>query len=329
MNQGFPLSGASTRRSILAAGAAFAIGITAFLPSLAQADDYPSKPITLYIGYGPGGQTDVVGRGVAKVLADQLGVPINVVNKPGAGGALAASQLKKEAPDGYTAMFHTNSVVDADPFMSARINFKPDDFDYAGMVTAFQQGLAAPKDAPYDSIQEYVAWAKKNPGSVFGSLSPLSKMYIDQIAKREGLDVNVMPLASGSEMINALLGKQAALVLSGGIHYRYPEETKTIVATTTFRHVSAPDVGTIDEAGYGLGIDARTTLILPKGTPRDILGKLSTALKATETDEEFKAIVSAADIPIMYMDLDQAAAEIAKNYAKNKAIFEKAGIVPQ
>ncbi|MCM2474534.1 tripartite tricarboxylate transporter substrate binding protein [Rhizobium sp. CG5] len=328
MNQTNPRTRPS-RFSITALAAAFAIGLTAILPTHAIAQDYPSKPITLYIGYGPGGQTDVVGRGVAKVLSEALGVPVNVVNKPGAGGALAASQLQKDAPDGYTAMFHTNSVVDADPFMSARINFKPEDFAYAGMVTAFQQGLAAPKDAPYNSIQEYVAWAKQNPGSVFGSLSPLAKMYIDQIAKREGLDVNVMPLASGSEMINALLGKQAALVLSGGIHYRYPDDTKTIVATTTFRHVSAPDVGTIDEAGYGLGIDARTTLILPKGTPREILEKLSKALKATETDKDFNTLVSAADIPIMYMDLDQAAAAITEGYARNKAIIEGAGVVPQ
>lgn len=328
MNQNHTKS-RQVRLCISALGAALAIGVSVILPAPAIAQDYPSKPITLYIGYGPGGQTDVVGRGVAKVLSGVLGVPVNVVNKPGAGGALAASQLQKEAPDGYTAMFHTNSVIDAEPFMSARINFKPEDFEYAGMVTAFQQGLAAPKDAPYNSIQEYVAWAKQNPGSVYGSLSPVSKMYIDQIAKREGLHVNVMPLASGSEMINALLSKQAALVLSGGIHYRYPDETKTIVATTTFRHQSAPDVGTIDEAGYGLGIDARTTLFLPKGTPRDILEKLSTALKATETDADFKKLVSAADIPIMYMDLDQAAAAISEGYARNKAIIEGAGIVPQ
>jgi tripartite-type tricarboxylate transporter receptor subunit TctC len=225
--------------------------------------------------------------------------------------------------------FHTDHVVTADPFTTSRINFKPDDFEYAGKVTAFQQGLAAPKDAPYDTLAEFVEWSKENPGAVYGSLSPLSKMYMDEIAKKNGLKVNIMPLKSGADVVTVLLGKQASLALSGGIHYRYPNEIKTIVATTTFRHASAPGVETMDEAGYGLSMDARTTLFLPKGTPRAVLEKLSTALKATETDGEFEKIVSAADIPIMYMDLDEAAEDMRTSYDKNKAIFEGAGIVPQ
>lgn len=307
---------------------ALAFAALALLPLSVQAQDYPSRPLTMFIGYGPGGQTDLVGRGVAKVLSDQLGVPVNVVNKPGSGGALAAYQLQKEQPDGYTMLFQTDNVINIEPFTTKRITFKPEDFEYAGMVTAFQQGLAAPKDAPYDTIKEFVAWAKEHPGAVYGSLSPMTKLYMDEIARKNDLDVNIMPLKSGSEVINVLLGKQVDLVLSGGIHYRYPEEIKTIVATTTFRHEAAPDVQTIDEAGYGLSMDARTTLILPKGTPREILEKLSTALAATETDADFKKITAAADIPIMYMDTDAATEEIRQTYDQNKTIIEGAGVVP-
>ncbi|MBR9762637.1 MAG: tripartite tricarboxylate transporter substrate binding protein [Rhodobacteraceae bacterium] len=308
---------------------ALALGLGTLVASGAQAQDYPSKPITMFIGYGAGGQTDLVGRGVAQVLSDQLGVPVNVVNKPGSGGALAAYQLQKEDPDGYTVMFHTDGIINAEPFTTKRITFTPEDFEYAGMITAFQQGLAAPKDAPYDTVAEFVDWAKQNPGAVFGSLSPMAKLYMDEIAKANDLDVNIMPLKSGGEVVNTLLGKQVALVFSGGIHYRYPDETKSIAATTTFRHPSAPDVETINEAGYPLGMDARTTLILPKGTPREVLETLSTALAAAATDEQFQKVVGAADIPIMYFDLDAAAEEITQSYAANKAIIEGAGIEPQ
>ena len=153
----------STRRSVLGAGLALALGVAGFAHAV-FADEYPSKPITMFIGYNAGGQTDLVGRAAAKVMSDQLGVPINVVNKPGAGGVVAVSELAKAAPDGYTIMFHSSSVVDTEPLMMKRVEFTPDDFDYAGMITAFQVGMATYKDAPYDDLDGFVAWAKKNPG---------------------------------------------------------------------------------------------------------------------------------------------------------------------
>ncbi|MCB1465251.1 MAG: tripartite tricarboxylate transporter substrate binding protein BugD, partial [Nitratireductor sp.] len=167
-----------TKRHLLVACAALAI--TGLVPAIAAAEDYPSKPITMYIGYNAGGQTDLVGRATAKVMSDQLGVPINVVNKPGAGGVVAAHELQKADPDGYTLLFHSNAVINAEPHMMKRVDFKPDDFEYAGMITAFQVGLATHKDAPYDSLEEFVAWAKENPGFAYGALSPASRMYMEQ-----------------------------------------------------------------------------------------------------------------------------------------------------
>ncbi len=316
-----------TKRQLLVACAALAI--TGLVPAIAAAEDYPSKPITMYIGYNAGGQTDLVGRATAKVMSDQLGVPINVVNKPGAGGVVAAHELQKADPDGYTIMFHSNAVINAEPHMMKRVDFKPDDFEYAGMITAFQVGLATHKDAPYDSLEEFVAWAKENPGFAYGSLSPASRMYMEQIAKKEGLDVNIVPLKGGGEMVSSILGKQVALALSGGINYKYPDEMKMISALTSFRHPSAPDVNTIEEDGYPLAMDSRTTLILPKGTPRPVLDKLAEALKAAETDEDFAKIVAAANIPIMYLGVDAANREMHDSYMKHKGIMESVGYQPQ
>jgi len=319
----------TNRRQLLAVATAALLALAGLEPSTATAGDYPDRPITMLVGYKAGGQTDLVGRGVAKVLAEQLGVPVNVVNKPGGGGILAAHELRKAKPDGYTILLHSSSVINTEPFVMARVDFKPDDFDYAGMITAYQVALATQKDAPYDNLAEFVTWAKAHPGFSYGSLSPTARMTMEVIAKQEGLDVNIVPLKGGGDMLNALLGNQVALVMSGGIHYKYPDQLKSIAALTTFRHPSAPDVETINEAGYPLGMDSRTTLILPKGTPRAALERLSTALKAAETDADFAKVVAAADIPIMYRDLDQAAAEIANSYVANKAIFEAAGVTPQ
>jgi len=305
------------------------VGAVVWMTGAVQAEEYPSRPITMYVGYKAGGQTDLVGRAAAKVLSDQLGVPVNVVNKPGSGGVVAAYQLQKAKSDGYTLLFHANSVVNTAPFLMKRVTFKPEDFEYAGMITAYQTALAAHKDAPYDTLAEFVAWAKKNPGASFGALSPGARMYMEEIAKKNELDVNILPLKGGGDMLNALLGHQVALVLSGGIHYKYPDQLKSIVAATTFRHPSAPNIETIEEAGYPMGMDTRTTLFLPKGTPRSILERLSAALVAAETDKTFIKVVSAVNIPIMYKDLDAARDEMINGYAKNKAIFEGAGITPK
>ena len=312
----------STRRHIL--GAAFALGLGALAgPALAQGA-YPSKPITMLVGYGAGGQTDLIARAAAQVMSRELGQPINVVNKPGAGGAVAARELSQADPDGYTIMFHSNSVINSAPFIMENVTFTPDDFDYAGMITAYQVGMAAPKDAPFDNITEYVAWAKENPGSTYAALSPEARLYMDEIVKATGIEVNIVPVQSGGDMITALLGGQVMMAFSGGIHYRYPDELKSVSALTSFRHPSAPDVPTIEEEGYPLGMDSRTTVIAPKGTPRDVLEALSTALAAAEGDADFKTVTDTANIPITYLDLDAAAEEIRATYEKNKGIIEGA-----
>lgn len=317
----------STRRLFLGATAALALGLSGLAAPSWAAGDYPTGPITMYVGYAAGGQTDLVARAAAKVMSGQLNVPINVVNKPGAGGAVAARELQKAAADGYTLLFHANTVVTSAPFIMKRVDFKLDDFEYAGMITAYQAGLVTQKDAPFDDLDGFVAWAKKHPGFSYGSLSPEARMYMEAIAKKNGLDVNIVPLKGGGAMINAILGKQVVLALSGGIHNKFPDQMKMITALTTFRHPSAPDVKTIEENGYPLGMDSRTTLILPKGTPRPILDRLGNALKAAETDADFKRVVSAANIPIMYMGVDAANKEMHDSYVKNRGILESAGLI--
>lgn len=313
-----------TKRGLLGliSGAALSL---ASLSGVAFAEDaYPDRPITMLVGYGAGGQTDLVARAAAQIMSDHLGQPINVVNKPGAGGAVAARELTKAKPDGYTMLFQSNSVVNTSPFIMEGIDFTPDDFEYAGMITAYQVGMAARKDSPFDNLTEYVEWARENPGSSYGALSPEARLYIEALSKQNGLDINIVPLQSGSEMINALLGNQVAAAFSGGIHYRYPEELKTISALTTFRHPSAPNVPTIEEEGYPMAMDSRTTLFLPKGTPRAILDRLAEALSFAENDESFQKITAAADIPIKFLNVDESYSEIRSSHDKNKKIIEDA-----
>ncbi|MDR7033869.1 tripartite tricarboxylate transporter substrate binding protein [Mesorhizobium sp. BE184] len=315
------------RRTLVKGALALSLTMAIMASGPAVAADYPDQPIDMLVGYGAGGQTDLVARAAAYVMSKQLGQPINVINKPGVGGAVAARELGQAKADGYTILFNSNALINLAPFVMKNADFKPDQFDYVGMITAFQLALAAPKDAPFNTIAEYVEWAKKNPGSSYAALAPEARLYITEIMKKNGIQVNIVPVQSGSEVINGLLGGQLMLAYSGGIHYRYPDQIKSIAATTTFRHPSAPDVPTVEEQGYPLGMDTRTTVIVPKGTPKAIIDKLAMALKACENDPDFKKVADAVDIPIQYLEPAAATKEMADSTAKNKVIMENAGII--
>lgn len=317
------------RRHLTATLAALLLGTTGLTgPALAQ-EDYPTKPITMLVGYNAGGQTDLVARAAAQVLSDELGQPINVVNRPGAGGAVAARSLTQAKPDGYTMLFHANSVVNSAPFLMKRVDFTPDDFEWAGFITAYQTSIAAPASAPYDDLDEFIAWAKENPGFAVANLSPTARMIMGEIAKKEGLEINYVPVKSGGDMVNALLGNQVAAAWSGGIHVRYPDQIKTLATTTTFPQPSWPDAKSIADYGYPLAMDGRAGVMFPAGTPQEIVQKLSDALAKAETDETFLKVTGSASIPVMYMNAEEARAEMEKTYKLHGEIFRNAGVEPQ
>jgi tripartite-type tricarboxylate transporter receptor subunit TctC len=317
------------RRHLTAAIAALLLGTTGLTGPVRAQEDYPTKPITMLVGYNAGGQTDLVARAAAQVLSAELGQPINVVNRPGAGGAVAARQLTQAKPDGYTMLFHANSVVNAAPFLMKRVNLTPDDFEWAGFITAYQISLAAPANAPYDDLEEFIAWGKENPGFSVANLSPTARMIMSEIAKKEGLEVNYVPVKGGGDMVNTLLGNQVAAAYSGGIHVKYPDQIKTLVTLTTYPQPSWPDVKSIVEYGYPLAMDQRAGIMLPQGTPQEVVQKISDALAKAETDETFLKVTGSADIPVMYMDADEASAEMERTYESNGEIFRNAGIEPQ
>ncbi|TMV07485.1 hypothetical protein FGK64_21730 [Arenibacterium halophilum] len=130
-------------------------------------------------------------------------------------------------------------------------------------------------------------------------------------------------------MINAILGKQAVLAMSGGIHAKFPDDIKTLAVLTTFRQPSWPEVKSINEFGYDLAMDGRAGLMLPKGTPQDIVQRLSDALARAGGDGTFAKVTGTANIPIMYLDATAARDEMTKTYKNYGDIFRNAGIEPQ
>lgn len=295
------------------------------LSTAVQAEDWPTKPITMYIGYKAGGGTDTVGRVLAKVLGREIGQQINVVNKPGAGGGIAAMAVARAKPDGYTLLMNPSSAISANPHVTKKVKVKPSDYEYAGMLTAFQSGLVAPMEAPYNNFDEWVEFARKNPGSKYSALSPFSRMTMQVIAKEKGLEVDIVPVKGGAGMLTVVLGGQVDLGYSGGIHSRHPDKIKMIVPTTAERQPATPDMPTLIEQGIPVTADSMTTLFAPAGTSDEIMDKLAAAVKVASEDQSVLDISEKTKFPIFYRNRADTIAEMEKQWESYKSVVESTG----
>ncbi|MBT4264494.1 MAG: tripartite tricarboxylate transporter substrate binding protein [Deltaproteobacteria bacterium] len=271
-----------------------------FVGSAAALAEYPDRPITMYIGYKAGGGTDTVGRVLAKAMGQNLGQQVNVVNKPGAGGGISTMAVIKAKPDGYTILLNPSLVFTFTPQVNKRLTYAAGDLDYAGTLNAYQVGLVAPAEAPYDTLTGLVNYAKSHSGITYATMNPPSAITIGLIAKKTGIKFNKVPVKGGAGMISVILGKQVDFSYSGGIHQRYPGKIKLLAALSSTRHAAFPNIPTAAEQGYPLSFDTFTTMAVPKGTPKSIIAKIERAMKAASKDTNVLKISEKIKFPMSY-----------------------------
>jgi tripartite-type tricarboxylate transporter receptor subunit TctC len=309
------------KTTLIAASAAAAV----LSSGISVAADWPTKPVTMLIGYKAGGGTDTVGRVFAKVLSRELGQQVNVVNKPGAGGGVSAMQVARAKNDGYTILMLPSTSVSLMPHTTSKVRVTPDDFEYAGMLTAFQAALVAPADAPFNNWQEFLAYGKKAGTIKYAALHPYSRVIGSFIAKETGIKMNTVPVKGGAGMLTVVLGNQVDLAFSGGIHTRHPDKIKVIVPLSSERQAATPDMKTLVEEGLPLYSNGMTTLFAPKGTSADIMKKLAAAVKVASTDPLVLDISKKTQFPIYYRDPVAAKTEMDQQWVDYEKIIKAAG----
>jgi len=286
-------------KRILAATAAATMGLMA--AGQAAAEDWPTQPLTMLIGYGAGGGTTVKGRVLANILGEELGQKVNVLNRPGGGQSVALAQFKEEEPNGHMFFFGAMTGVTMNPQLSKAITYGVDDYEYAGGITAFQPAMIAPVGREYKTMQEFIAWAKKADRVKYASLSPAAKMSMQVIAAAEGLDnVDYIPTRGGREMIQLIISKQVDFAYSGGLHAKYPDQAVAMAALTSKRLQTDPELPTLKELGYPVAIDIPTVILFPKGTRQSIIDKMEAALKVASTHPDMIKVSEAVSYPISY-----------------------------
>lgn len=260
--------------------------------SLAQADTFPSKPVTVLVPFVPGGSSDITARTIAPGLDKLLGQSFVVENKPGANGAIAAQVLKAAKPDGYTMMVGSIGTYSINEALYKKLSYSPtNDFDYVSMAVRNPNILVASPKFPANTVAELIDYAKKHPGQVSfassgtGSSDHLSAIMFRQASDIKGIDV---PYKGGAAAIVDLLGDQVNVSfqnMGAVLTHIKAGKLKALATTGEARVPELPNVPTVKETGIkDMVVYSWQGFAVPKGTPKASIDALAKAIQTTLKD---------------------------------------------
>jgi tripartite-type tricarboxylate transporter receptor subunit TctC len=264
----------------------------ALSPSLAQAQTYPDRTITMVIPFAAGGPTDTVARLVGEAMSKDLGQQVIVENVGGAGGPLGAARVAKAEPDGYTLlMHHIGMATSATLYRKLPFNAL-EDFEYIGLVTDVPMVLVARKDFEPTDLKQLIDYVKANKDKVtyanagIGAASHLCGMLFMSSIETP---LTTVPYKGTGPAMTDLIGGQVDFMCDQSTNTTNQikaGEIKAYVTTTTERLTNLPDIPTAAEAGLpGLEVTIWHGIYAPKGTPKDVIDRLSQSLKTALKDE--------------------------------------------
>ena len=263
------------------------------LASGAQAA-YPDKPVTNIVPFPPGGSTDMLARFMTQKMADKLGQPVIVENKPGATGAIGAAQVKRSAPDGYTLLTASIGVWAVNPFLQKNLAYDPaKDFDLLTVAVRAPNILVTNPNVPAKNVAELVSYLKAKQGKVSfassgaGSSDHLSIALFWQQTGTSGIHV---PYKGGGPAISDLVAGHAEVSfqnLNAVIGHIKSGKLKALATTGDKRSALLPDVPTLAESGYKDAVVYSWQAIgAPKGLPEDVKAKVLDSMMAALKDPE-------------------------------------------
>ena len=270
----------------------------ALLAVPAAAQDYPAKPITVVVPFGPGSGTDQMARLYAKALGDQVKVPIVVENKGGANGFIAAQYVAKAAPDGYTLMMTTNTTHAANEHLFKKLPYDPvKDFAPIGLLSTGQMLLLVKPDSPYKSVADLLAAAKKDSGKLdFGSGSSSSQVAGYALQQLAHVDMLNVPYKSNPQAITDLIGGRFSFMFADtptALPQVQGGKLRALATSGAHRVAALPDVPTVAEAGVkGYDVSYWFAVYAPAGTPPAIVSKLNQMFNKASATSEVKAYMN-------------------------------------
>lgn len=299
------------RRKLLQWGALALPGALSGGQALAQADDYPSRPITMLVPFPPGGVADAVGRPVAEALGRILKQPVVVENRAGAGGGLGMAQVARAKADGYTIMMALSSITilpEADKVLGRTPMYQLAQLKPVARFTADPTVLVVHADSPFQNFAQFLAHVRSHPGALtFGSSGSYGTMHVPMEmlkAATRSFMVHV-PYTGAGPAVVGLLGKQVDALATGPasiVQHIKAGKVRALAHWGEGRLASLPEVPSLAELGVKINFAQWAGLFVPAGVPEAVMLKLREASKAAATDPRVLQVLNGAGSPIQYLD---------------------------
>ena len=296
-------AGPSRRQLVLGTAAAAAATL---LPAGAQAQSaWPNKPVRVIVPFPPGGLTDAYARSYCEALSRKFGQPFNIENKTGAGGTLGAGETAKAAPDGHTLLISTSTALWQAKVLFKKLPYTPvKDFDPIALFPSGALLVAVNANVPAKNLRELITFAKTNPvgWGTYGAGS-WAHMLGDVVNKSEKLSMVVAHYRGEAPMLVDLIGGQIQVgvgSVQGIMPHIQSGKLRAIGATGKVRTPRLPDQTTLVEQGFTapvFGMEGFLPFAAPAGTPRDVLDKLSAAVREASATPQLKALREQFGIP--------------------------------
>lgn len=306
-----------------------------FITFAAQAQSYPDRSIKLVIPFPPGGVTDIVARTMAAKLTDELGQTVVAENRAGASGAIGAEAVARSPADGYTWMMGNISTMAINQWTMAKLNYDPlKSFEPVGMVAVQPLLIAVNPEVPVKTLAELVLYAKANPGKLnYGTAGSSIHLAVEFFSGLAGIKMNHIPYKGSSPAVTDLIGGQIQ-VLFDPFSSVYPQvasgKVRGLAITTPERSKVAPSIPTVIESGYpGVDISSWQGILVPAGTPKEIVKKISTAMnKVLASPDVAEKFAQFSAVPTPWSP-EQFVAYIQQEQARWGKVATDAGVVPQ
>jgi tripartite-type tricarboxylate transporter receptor subunit TctC len=318
-----------TRRGVLAAGAA-----TVFTPTILRAQDkFPSRPITFVVPFPAGGTTDLLARIFAQKLAEGFGQPVVVENTGGGGGSIGADKVAKATPDGYTLLIvPTTFTVNA--ALNQKLPFDPErDFEPIGILVKNPLLFSINAELPAKTLPEFVALAKAQPGKFnYGSsgASTQAHLLIEMWSELAGIKMQHIPYKGGAPAALAVASNEVQFVMLsplGILNFVEAGKVRSLATGSLQRDPTLPNLPTASESGFpGFEAVQWLGLLATRGTPREVVTKINTAVNNALKDPELTAKLAAQGTAAAGSTPDEFKTLIATEIRNWKQTAAKAGI---
>jgi len=299
----------------------------------ATAQDYPSRPVTVVVGYTPGATSDLLARTVAERLSAAWGQSVIVDNKSGVGGNIAAAYVARAPGDGYTLMVGTDAMMTSNVFLYKNTPFDPvKDFTPITNAGANIICLAVHVDLPVNSVAELIAYAKVNPGKLqYGSSGIGSPHYLagELLRHKTGIDIVHVPYRGGGATINDLLGghiKVAFLSLSSAVPHLNSAKIRIVAVVERDRYAAMSDIPTIGETVPGFEMSSWVGFFAPAPTPPPLLARLNEAMVSVLKIDAVKEKLAALGLAVAPSTSAELAAMVNQGLAVRGELVRAANI---